>query len=148
MVYTKKGVIKICFQKKKKINQKKWTDSVPWEIAGKLDCYLNGESQSLDIKIDWRNIEGTAFQKQVWKKIKQIPYGQTKTYGGIARLIKKPEAFRAVGTACGKNPLLLVVPCHRVVAVKGLGGFSGGGLNIKENFIFLKEFIFKHGNCH
>ena len=142
VAHSRNGVIKICFQRRKTSNQKKWIDFTSREIIEKLDHYLKGQNQSLDIKIDWKNLEGTNFQKHVWKKIKQIPYGKVQTYGEIARLMKKPGAYRAVGTACAKNPLLLVIPCHRVVGAKGLGGFSGGGLNIKEKLHLLEGIQF------
>ena len=71
--------------------------------------------------------QGTAFQKQVWQAISSIPWGQTATYGELAEMINKPRAVRAVGTACGRNPLPLFIPCHRVTAAGGrLGGFSAG----------------------
>lgn len=70
---------------------------------------------------------GTAFQQSVWSAIAAIPFGQTRTYGELAASIKRPQAVRAVGTACGRNPLPLFIPCHRVVAAGGgLGGFSSG----------------------
>ncbi|MFA5041248.1 MAG: methylated-DNA--[protein]-cysteine S-methyltransferase [Bdellovibrionales bacterium] len=74
---------------------------------------------------------GTAFQCKVWKAMTKIPFGQTRTYGALARRIGKPEASRAVGQACGANPVPFLIPCHRVVAADGLGGFSGG-LDIKK----------------
>jgi O-6-methylguanine DNA methyltransferase len=71
--------------------------------------------------------KGTEFQKRVWQGISDIPYGQTRSYGELAKSIGRPQAVRAVGTACGKNPLPLFVPCHRVTGSKGgLGGFSAG----------------------
>jgi methylated-DNA-[protein]-cysteine S-methyltransferase len=71
--------------------------------------------------------KGTEFQKLVWKGISEIPYGQTRSYGELAESIGRPKAVRAVGTACGKNPISLFVPCHRVTGSKGgLGGFSAG----------------------
>jgi O-6-methylguanine DNA methyltransferase len=70
---------------------------------------------------------GTAFQKKVWAALQAIPAGKTKTYAGVASSLKKPNAARAVGSACGANPIPLLIPCHRVVAANGgLGGFSGG----------------------
>ena len=70
---------------------------------------------------------GSAFQQRVWLALRGIPIGETKTYGEIAREVGEPEATRAVGSACGANPIPLLVPCHRVVASGGnLGGFSGG----------------------
>jgi len=71
--------------------------------------------------------EGTDVQRAVWKELENIPRGQTRTYGEIARLIGKPRAARAVGSACGANPAPLFIPCHRAVAANGgLGGFGAG----------------------
>jgi O-6-methylguanine DNA methyltransferase len=69
---------------------------------------------------------GTALQQAVWNEIRKIPRGQTRTYGEIAAAIGRPKAVRAVGAACGANPLPLFVPCHRVVAKNGPGGFGSG----------------------
>jgi len=71
-------------------------------------------------------LEGTDFQKAVWNELKKIPRGQTRTYREVAKAIKNPKAMRAVGTACGANPVPLFIPCHRVVAQNGLGGFGAG----------------------
>ncbi len=70
--------------------------------------------------------DGTAFQKKVWQAISEIPYGETRTYGEIAEMTGSPGASRAVGSACGKNGIVLLVPCHRVVSTSGIGGFSAG----------------------
>jgi methylated-DNA-[protein]-cysteine S-methyltransferase len=70
--------------------------------------------------------KGTEFQRCVWKRIAEIPYGETKTYGDLARSLGNPGAARAVGQACNANPLPLIVPCHRVIGASGLGGFAGG----------------------
>ncbi len=74
---------------------------------------------------------GTAFQHAVWRTMTKIPGGKTLSYGDLARRIGNPRAARAVGTACGANPVPLLVPCHRIVAANGLGGFSSG-LKIKK----------------
>ena len=102
------------------------------EASRQLAEYFSGQRREFDIQI---RPEGTEFQKRVWKEISAIPYGQTCSYGEIARALGKPNAARAVGTACGKNPLWIVVPCHRVVGAKGLGGYAGG----EENKKFLLE---------
>ena len=71
--------------------------------------------------------DATAFQRKVWLALQKIPAGQTKTYGEVARDIGNPKATRAVGSGCGANPLPILIPCHRMVAVRGkIGGFSGG----------------------
>ena len=83
-------------------------------------------------------ISGTDFQKQVWAGIAEIPYGQTRTYGELALAIGKPGSARAVGSACGANPLSLIIPCHRVVGMQGLGGFAGG-LGVKKKLLELEK---------
>jgi methylated-DNA-[protein]-cysteine S-methyltransferase len=89
-----------------------------------LQEYFDGNRTTFEVAFD---IEGTDFQKSVWEKIALIPYGETWTYGEIASSLGKPNAFRAVGTACGRNPLWLIVPCHRVVGASGkLTGYAGG----------------------
>lgn len=86
---------------------------------------LNGKSPGTLPPLDLSR--GTAFQRRVWAALRQIPPGQTRTYGEIARQIGRPRAARAVGDACGANPIPVLIPCHRVLAVGGrLGGFSGG----------------------
>ena len=84
-----------------------------------------------------KKIDGTKFQISVWKEIKKIPKGQTKTYKDIALALKKPKSSRAVANACGKNPLLIEIPCHRVIRSDGkLGGYSGkGGVNQKRKLL-------------
>ena len=96
----------------------------------KLDDYFAGRLQDFAQAI---SPNGTAYQQKVWQAIAEIPYGQVASYQDIARQIGSHP--RAVGGACGKNPLALVIPCHRVVAKQGLGGFSSGdaeALNIKR----------------
>jgi len=73
----------------------------------------------------------------VWKALRRIPAGQVRTYGQIARAIGKPNAARAVGNACGRNPIPIVVPCHRVVSSRGIGGF-GLGLSLKRKLLALE----------
>ena len=86
-----------------------------------------------------RKLNGTKFQISVWKEIKKIPKGQTKTYKDIAVALKKPKSSRAVANACGKNPLLIEIPCHRVIRSDGkLGGYSGKG-GMKQKRKLLKE---------
>ena len=96
-----------------------------------LKSFLAGKRKSFDLKFD---TGGTPFQKKVLRQVSRIPYGRTKTYSEIARAIGHPRASRAVGTANKRNLLPLVIPCHRVVAVNGLGGY-GGGLAMKERLL-------------
>jgi methylated-DNA-[protein]-cysteine S-methyltransferase len=85
--------------------------------------YLDGKRKSFDLPL---SVNGTAFQKAVWKAMKEIPYGETRTYGWIAEQIGKSKAVRAVGSACGKNQICIVIPCHRVTGAHGVGGYAYG----------------------
>ena len=89
-------------------------------IARQLKTYFQNPECRFDCEI---KLEGTPFQKKVWQELKKIPSGQTRTYGELARKLKSSP--RAVGNACRRNPVPLIVPCHRVVAKNGLGGFAG-----------------------
>lgn len=98
--------------------------------------YLNGTRQQMDFAI---RMEGTPFQLRVWQALQQIPYGSTRSYGELAALLGKPGASRAVGMACNKNPLQLIVPCHRVIGANGkLTGFACG-LDIKRHLLLLEK---------
>ena len=87
--------------------------------------YFDRREKSIDIDVS--ALKGSPFQKKVWKTLLTIPRGETRSYSDIARAIKSPRAMRAVGMACGRNPIPLLIPCHRVVGASGkLTGFSGG----------------------
>lgn len=89
-----------------------------------LTEYFDGQRKSFDIPLD---IKGTPFQKKVWKSLARIPYGKTKSYKELAQLIDNPRAVRAVGGANGKNPICIIIPCHRIIAHDGgIGGYSAG----------------------
>lgn len=100
--------------------------------------YLRGDRLefSLPIKLD-----GTAFQRSVWHSLLTIPYGETKSYSEIASSVGSPNSQRAVGSACSKNPILLVVPCHRVVRSSGATSGYAAGVALKENLLALEKRI-------
>lgn len=103
-----------------------------------LKEYFNGEREDFNIPL---YLEGTDFQKRVWEQLQKIPYGETRSYKQIATALKDPNACRAVGTANGKNPVSIIVPCHRVINVGGkLGGYAGG-LDIKIQLLALEKSI-------
>jgi O-6-methylguanine DNA methyltransferase len=105
-----------------------------------LDRYLAGGKVSFKVPLD---LEGTPFQLQVWEALKAIPYGETRSYGEIARVIRRPRASRAVGQANHNNPVPIVIPCHRVIGSQGdLVGY-GSGLPIKEKLLNLERKSFK-----
>jgi len=98
-----------------------------------LKAVLAGRAAKTLPPLDWSG--KTEFQKSVWRALRKIRPGQTKSYGEIARAIGRPKAVRAVGGACGANPIPVLVPCHRVLAANGkIGGFSGG-LNRKRELL-------------
>ena len=105
------------------------------EAARQLDEYFNGRRMEFDLPLA---LSGTEFQVQVLEELRKIPYGQTVSYGDIARRIGRPRAVRAVGAANGRNPLPIFVPCHRVIGSSGdLTGF-GGGLDTKALLLRLE----------
>ncbi len=94
------------------------------ETERQLNDYFAGKRETFSVKLDFA---GTEFQKKVWKALLAIPFGETRSYGQIAKQIGHPKAVRAVGAANGKNPISIIVPCHRVIGVDGkLTGFAGG----------------------
>lgn len=103
--------------------------------ATQLDEYFAGQRQSFDVPLEFR---GTDFQKLAWNALLTIPYGETRSYAQMARQIGRPDAVRAVGAANGRNPISIIVPCHRVIGASGeLTGF-GGGLPAKARLLALE----------
>lgn len=106
------------------------------EVIKQLDEYFVGKRTKFELNI---SPKGTEFQKKVWAELLKIPYGKTKSYQEIAEAIGKPSAQRAVGSACNKNPILLIIPCHRVVSKTGkLTGFACG-VDRKEQLLKLES---------
>ncbi len=118
--------------------QAEWVaDAKPFRaVMGQLGEYFAGRRREFDLALAPR---GTAFQRSVWQALTRIPYGETVSYGELARRIGSPQASRAVGLANGANPLPIIVPCHRVIGADGsLTGF-GGGLEIKRKLLALER---------
>jgi methylated-DNA-[protein]-cysteine S-methyltransferase len=112
------------------------------EVIQQLSEYFSGRRQDFDLKL---SPKGTAFQQSIWQELRKIPFGRTASYGEIARRVGNPKANRAVGMANGKNPIPIIVPCHRVIGKDGsLTGF-GGGLEIKKQLLKLEKIAFKDG---
>lgn len=104
------------------------------KCAKQLIEYFEGSRKQFSVAI---KAEGTQFQKSVWGKLEEIPFGKTENYLGLSRQLQNPGAVRAVGTANGKNPLLIIVPCHRIVGSKGeLTGYSAG--------LYRKQWLIEH----
>lgn len=112
----------------------------PGGTKGLLERYFYGERVSFS-SVPLGLVCGTAFQQDVWRKLMEIPYGEVRSYGWVAREVGRPGAVRAVGGACGQNPLPPIVPCHRVVGSRGeLTGYSGpGGISLKKRLLELER---------
>lgn len=147
LIVDKNGLLGIEFE------QEQYTTSIPnWQESKKasgqiqaifcktcdvLDRYFQGEKIDFD-KLDFLAPQGTAFQQSVWKILLEIPYGKTTSYGEIAKQLGKPNAMRAVGGAVGRNPISILIPCHRVLGkTQNLTGF-GGGLPAKRYLLSLE----------
>jgi methylated-DNA-[protein]-cysteine S-methyltransferase len=115
------------------------------EACIQFDEYFAGKRQIFDLPL---STDGTPFQQTVWAQLQEIPYGKTISYAQLAQAIHHPKACRAVGSANGKNPISIIIPCHRVIAANGsLGGYAGG-LDIKKQLLALEKaisFILKPG---
>ena len=111
-------------------------DPVAFErAAAQLDEYFAGERRAFDLPV---RLDGTDFERAVWRELRMIPYGETTTYGAIARAIGRPDDAREVGTAVGRTPAPIVVPCHRVVGSDGSLTGYGGGLDSKRSLLDLE----------
>ncbi len=113
-------------------NRTPFTDDVCFQ----LEEYLAGKRKKFEIPC---RLEGTEFQKQVWNALQEIPYGQTWSYGELARAIGNPKACRAVGMANNRNPIQFIIPCHRVIGADGKLVGYGGGLAMKAFLLDLEK---------
>ncbi|MER5933416.1 methylated-DNA--[protein]-cysteine S-methyltransferase [Streptomyces sp. NPDC002054] len=102
------------------------------EVVRQLTAYFAGELTEFDLPV---RLEGTEFQRSVWAQLQRIPYGETWSYGELAGRLGKPNASRAVGLANGKNPVGIIVPCHRVIGASGSMTGYGGGVERKERLL-------------
>jgi len=133
------GVRRIEFEAR---GARRHSSAVMHETMRQLQAYFEGELKSFDVPLE---IVGTDFQKRVWKALRTIPYGQTRSYSQIAAQIGSPQAVRAVGAANGRNPIPIIVPCHRVIGASGsLVGF-GGGLDWKRLLLNLEATYVESG---
>jgi methylated-DNA-[protein]-cysteine S-methyltransferase len=107
------------------------------ETASQLEEYFAGERLDFDLPME---LDGTPFQREVWSELARIPYGETISYGELARRVGRPNGPRAVGQANGRNPIPIIVPCHRVLASNGIGGY-GGGLAAKRALLAVEGVV-------
>lgn len=106
------------------------------DVTAQLTAYFAGRLRAFDVPVD---PGGTPFQNRVWRALQDIPYGQTESYGALARRIGDPKAVRAVGLANGANPIAIIIPCHRVVGSSGSLTGYGGGLPTKRALLSLEQ---------
>ena len=109
-------------------------------VREQLQEYFSGKRRDFDLALDLR---GTDFQKRCWNELLRIPYGETRSYGDIARAVGSPKSFRAVGQANHYNPIAIIVPCHRVLAAGCYLGGYGGGLPVKAYLLRLEGAAFR-----
>ncbi len=118
-------------------------DTVLPAVRAQLAAYFDGTLQEFDVPLA---VAGTPFQQQVWKALATIPYGETWSYRDLAEVVGNPKAVRAVGLANGRNPVSIVVPCHRVVGANGSLTGYGGGLEAKRWLLDLERDLLASGS--
>jgi methylated-DNA-[protein]-cysteine S-methyltransferase len=141
IVASTKGLQGINWQKQSvkcvsRLDPKRTEDKLIIKAVKQLKEYFAGKRKEFDIDL---NFTGTVFQNRVWKALSEIPFGKTVAYKDIAQKIKNPKAVRAVGTANGKNPFCIIVPCHRVIAADGSIGGYGGGTSVKRQLLKIEQ---------
>jgi len=118
------------------VNYATWSPHLFDDLTERLRGYFGGHKAAFPDRLDLSG--ATSFQREVWEITSLIPYGETRSYAWVAEQIKKPKAMRAVGQALARNPLPVIVPCHRVLNIDGkLGGYSGG-VEMKKHLLFLE----------
>jgi methylated-DNA-[protein]-cysteine S-methyltransferase len=138
---TEKGLLRLEFEgRKMRLNERQFglreSKQALAPYLRELDEYFAGDRREFSMPLDLR---GTPFQLACWRALLAIPYGETRTYADIARSIGRPTAFRAVGMANNRNPVAIVVPCHRVIATGGSLCGYGGGLDLKRRLLDLEH---------
>ena len=115
-----------------------WTeDAQPFrEVSAQLSAYFAGRLRDFSVPVE---PGGTPFQSRVWRALQDIPYGETESYGALARRLGDPKAVRAVGLANGANPISIIIPCHRVIGANGSLVGYGGGLPTKRALLDLEQ---------
>jgi methylated-DNA-[protein]-cysteine S-methyltransferase len=140
LVASERGLHEICFegQSTRAVlgTQSRDDQAVLREVIRQLHAYFAGELETFDLELA---PEGTPFQQKVWSELLKIPYGETISYGELARRIGNPNASRAVGLVNGSNPIPIIIPCHRVIGSNGKLTGYGGGLPIKEKLLALEK---------
>ncbi len=144
LVSSKQGIVCIELEERATTYLTRWKredvqfqegDGYNQQTATQLDAYFTGKLRQFSVPLDLR---GTDFQRRVWEVLRDIPYGETRSYGEVARTLGLPNASRAVGLANGANPISIIIPCHRVIGVNGKLVGYGGGLHRKQALLDLE----------
>lgn len=136
---TREGLAQVCLADGKEFSL--GDDPLLTKARHQLEQYFAGDRQRFDLPLDMTAASPTPFQRRVWSGTQEIPYGAVQSYGKLAEAVGSPRAARAVGQALGRNPLLIVVPCHRILRSDGdLGGF-GAGLDNKRALLTLEGYL-------
>ncbi len=109
-------------------------------IEDQVISYLSGKSKNIDLAFAF--LTGTDFQKSIWLAILDIGYGKVASYKDVARMVHKPKAYRAVGNALGKNPIIMLIPCHRVIQSNGSLGYFSSGVDLKRHLLEMEAKVF------
>ncbi len=134
---SEKGLVFLEFDRGKLAPKYLWTESAEktQAVRDQMQEYFDGKRREFSFPLDMR---GTPFQLKCWEALLRIPYGETRTYADIARAVGSPQGFRAVGLANNRNPIAIIVPCHRVIAWDGSLRGYGGGLDVKRKLLELE----------
>ena len=135
MAATEKGICQVSFGEAESGPNAAGSSPLLDKATLQLEEYFAGRRRSFDLPLDLR---GTEFQLRVWNALLEIPYGKTRTYADIARMVGTPKAVRAVGAANGANPVAILVPCHRAIGSDGSLVGYGGGLDLKKRLLALE----------
>jgi len=141
LIATEKALKALCFRRPpgeflKNLDGRSPEVKILARTVKQLEEYFRGQRRDFDLPLE---MDGTDFQKKVWSELAKIPYGKTCSYRDVAKEIKNDKAVRAVGTANGRNPIAIIVPCHRVIAADGTLGGYGGGLDNKTKLLDIEK---------
>jgi methylated-DNA-[protein]-cysteine S-methyltransferase len=137
---TPEAIVSVSFVKRRLPDDRNLPECVKEGIR-QLDEYFKGARKSFSLKL---LLKGTPFQKLVWQRLKKIPYGKLASYGDVARAIGRPNAYRAVGNANNKNPIPIIIPCHRVIVRTASWSAMGVGCGAKNGCSTMKTFLDIH----
>lgn len=136
--FSERGLSVLSFKVPSKILRDDIDEPFAQEVLKELEEYFSGSRENFDLKLD---LSGTDFQMKVWKQLKKIKYGKTSSYGDISNKIGLNKGARAVGGANNKNPIPIIIPCHRVIQSDGQIGGYAGGVALKEKLLALEKIL-------